>query len=217
MIPTKRLFTRRDPERDAKSIYIFCEGKKREYQYFQYFQGIDSRINIVIHPLKGNEDNSPTGLYQLAIQSLIKTEANPSPKYELLDGDEVWFVIDTDTWDSKVAELRALCGTHQNWKIAQSNPCFEVWLYFHFFEDRATFQWIEICDSWKTFLPEEIPGGFNSSKHSIFIGRAIENADKCFVYEDDGAPATGCTEVFQLGRIIFGFCGRKIEGILNRI
>jgi len=216
MILTKRLFTRRDPEKDAKSIYIFCEGKKREFQYFQYFQGIDSRINIVIHPLKGNEDNSPTGLYELAVQNLLKTGANPSPKYELLEGDEVWFVIDTDTWGAKVAELRSLCGPQQSWKIAQSNPCFEVWLYFHFFENQPAFQWVEICNSWKTFLPEAVPGGFNSNKHPIYIGRAIENSNKCFVLEN-GEPATGCTEVFYLGQVVFEFCRRKIEGILNRV
>lgn len=216
MILTNRLFTRREPEKDAKSIYIFCEGKKREFQYFQYFQGIDSRINIVVYPLKGHEDNSPTGLYQLAERNLLKTEANPVPKYELLEEDEVWFVIDTDTWGSKVAELRGLCATHPNWKISQSNPCFEVWLYFHFFDNRATFQWLEVCDSWKTFLPEAIPGGFHSNKHTILIGRAIENADKCFMLEN-GVPAVGCTEVFQLGRVIFGFCSRKIDGILYRI
>ncbi len=51
MILTNRLFTRREPVKEAKSVYIFCEGKKREYQYFRYFQGIDSRINIVIHEI----------------------------------------------------------------------------------------------------------------------------------------------------------------------
>lgn len=105
MILTNRLFTRREPERDARSMFIFCEGKKREAQYFRYFQGIDSRINIVVHPMKGDEDNSPTGLYRLAAQHLIKTENNPYPTYELLKEDEVWFVVDTDSWGNKVAEL----------------------------------------------------------------------------------------------------------------
>lgn len=216
MILTNRLFTRREPEKNAKSIYIFCEGKKREFQYFQYFQGIDSRINIVVYPLQGHENNSPTGLFQLAAQNLLQTETNPVPKYELLEEDEVWFVIDTDTWGSKVGELRELCTFHRNWNISQSNPCFEVWLYFHFFDDPATFQWREVCDSWKTFLPEVIPGGFHSNKHAILIGRAIEYAEKCFAFEND-VPALGCTEVFQLGRIIYGVCWKKIEGILNRI
>lgn len=216
MILTNRLFTRREPERNAKSIYIFCEGKKREYQYFQYFQGIDSRINIVVHPLNGQENNSPTGLYSMAIHNLLKTDVNPTPKYEILEGDEVWFVIDTDTWKGKVAELRTLCQRHPDWGVVQSNPCFEVWLYFHFFVGRANFPWIEMCDTWKSFLPKTIPGGFHSGKHPIFIGQAIENAEKSFLIEND-APAVGCTDVFKLAKVIYGFCRKKIENIANRI
>ena len=98
MMLTNRLFTRRDPEKDAKSIYIFCEGLKREFQYFLYFKGIDSRINIEVYPLESHENNSPTGLYEIAKTCLLKSADNPNPKYELLEGDEVWFVIDTDTW-----------------------------------------------------------------------------------------------------------------------
>lgn len=197
-------------------MFIFCEGKKREAQYFRYFQGIDSRINIVVHPMKGDEDNSPTGLYRLAAQHLIKTENNPYPTYELLKEDEVWFVVDTDSWGNKVAELRSLCQQHPNWKIAQSNPCFEVWLYFHSFENRAVFQWLESCNTWKAFLTENIPGGFNSNKHPIYIGRAIEYAERNFLSQND-APEAGCTEVFRLAKVIYLFCRRKIEGILNRI
>ena len=37
MILTNRLFERQEPSKEAKSIYIFCEGVKREYQYFEYF------------------------------------------------------------------------------------------------------------------------------------------------------------------------------------
>ncbi|MEK7253185.1 MAG: RloB family protein [Bacteroidota bacterium] len=216
MILTNRLFTRREPEKDAKKIYVFCEGKKRECQYFQYFQGIDSRINIVVHPLQGNENNSPTGLYQLANQCFSIGENAASPTYELLEEDEVWFVIDTDTWGAKVAELRTHCQSQSNWKIAQSNPCFEVWLYFHLFHEPAKFQWMEICETWKSILPDKIPGGFQSNKHSIFIGRAINNARSCFALEND-APAAGCTEVFQLAAVIYGFCRKKIEGLLYRL
>lgn len=48
MILTNRLFERVAPNREAKSIYIFSEGAKREVQYFNYFKGLDSRINIEV-------------------------------------------------------------------------------------------------------------------------------------------------------------------------
>ena len=132
MIPTNRLFSRREPTRDAKSLYIFCEGKKREYH------------------------------------------------------------------------------------IAQSYPCFEVWLYYHLFEKPATFPWIETCNSWKEHLANNIEGGFNSSKHPINIGLAMEYARVNFQKVGD-APAVGSSNVFELATVIYSFCGRKIEGIRNKI
>jgi hypothetical protein len=216
MLLTNRLFTRREPEKEAKSLYVFCEGKKREYQYFKYFEGIDSRVNIVVYPLRGNEDNSPTGLYDLAIQCFFKSGDKPAPKYELLPGDEVWFVIDTDAWGEKVAQLRTNCNQHTDWYIAQSNPCFEVWLYFHLFEQPAIFEWAETCETWRAFLSQNVTGGFNSKKHPILIADAIERANNAFDSED-GMPAVGSTEVFRLGKTIYGFCKWKIEWFLNRL
>lgn len=69
MILTNRLFKRREPFKEAKCIYIFCEGAKREFQYFNFFKEIDSRINIEIYSLDSNEDNSPLGLYKIAEKS----------------------------------------------------------------------------------------------------------------------------------------------------
>jgi hypothetical protein len=219
MILSNRPFTRREPVKNAKSIFIYCEGKRREFQYFQYFQyfqGIDSRINIVIYSLEGHENNSPTGLYQLAARDLLKTVENPSPKFELLSIDEVWFVIDTDAWGTKVNALRSLCENNTNWKVAQSHPCFEVWLYVHHFVISPDFREYDRCEFWKNRLSEAVSGGFNSKKHPIFIGTAIQNAKNCFKREN-GAPAPGCTEVFELGEVIWDVCSRKIEVMLSRM
>ena len=58
-----------------------------------------------------------------------------APKYELdlKQNDEVWFVIDTDEWGNKIISLKDDCNTKQSWNVAQSNPCFEIWLYYHFY------------------------------------------------------------------------------------
>jgi hypothetical protein len=48
-----REFKRKPPSRDAKKIYVFCEGKTRESEYFNFFQGLDSRISIIVCFLEG--------------------------------------------------------------------------------------------------------------------------------------------------------------------
>ncbi len=105
---------------------------------------------------------------------------------------------------------------HTNWNIAQSNPCFEVWLYYHRFDTQATTLQMETCAKWKSFLTDSIPGGFDSRKHPIYIGDAIINSANHFE-EADGMPSVGSTEVFRLAQVIQAFCRWKIENILSKI
>lgn len=131
IISKSRLYSRSEPTREATLIIIYCEGKERESLYFNYFSEINSNIRIEVEAPEHDGDTSPTGLYDKAEKHIIKTDSN-NIKYELTDGDTVWFVIDTDSWEGKITELRDRCKTKSNWFVVQSNPCFEVWLFYHF-------------------------------------------------------------------------------------
>lgn len=80
MILTNRLFERQPPSREAKSLYVCCEGAKREYQYFKYFREIDSRIKIEVNKISPDDNNSPSGLYNLAVNSF---SSGTKPKFTL--------------------------------------------------------------------------------------------------------------------------------------
>lgn len=217
MILKNRLFERREPSREAKSIFIFCEGVRREFHYFQYFKEIDSRINIEVYPLTSEDDNSPTGLYEKACLSIIKTEDNPSPKYQFIEGtDEVWFVIDIDMWGDKISRLREICKGHKDWSIAQSNPCFEVWLYYHFNNVTPEFEGCWTSSAWKDFINTVIVGGFDSRKHPIYVKTAIYNSEKNYI-ENGQMPNVGSTEVFKLAKVIYSLVGERIELALRAI
>lgn len=212
MILKNRLFERREPSRDAKLFIIFCEGKKREPDYFNYFEGICSRIKFEIIPAEQEGNNSPTGLYEIASLNIVQTDENPCPKYTNNPEDEIWFVIDTDSWGEKIQELRSLCKkSHKNWFIAQSNPCFEVWLYYHFKKEKPSFDGMESAANWKAFLNDEIiPGGFDSRKHPLLLIDAINNSTANHL-EDEEAINLGCTEVFKLAKNFYPY----VKEILN--
>ena len=217
MILKNRLFERVPPTRDAKSIYIFCEGVRTEYKYFQYFREMDSRINIEIHELKPDENNSPKGLMDIAKSCLDKTESNPNPKYEMLAGDEVWVVFDTDpdkleTRKPQIVQLREECN-NLKWQVAQSNPCFEVWLYYHFCDKNAEFQGKEISKEWKRFLDKEF-GGFDTRKHPLYIETAAKNAENNFISQNN-QPDIGATEVYKLSQSILPFVKNKLDAVLK--
>jgi len=131
-------------------------------------------------------------------------------KYEVSEGDHVWFVIDTDEWDSHISHLRQNCAGRPNWHVAQSNPCFEVWLYYHLFSENAASVSLSDCTAWKNHVNAQVPGGFNSRKHPIYIADAIKNAERCFA-ADGEEVLYGSTEMFQLGKVLCPMVAPAIE------
>jgi len=205
-----RLYTREEPTKDAKLIIIYCEGKKREKQYFNYFSEISSKIRLEVEAPAHHDNTSPYGLYKKAVSHIIKSADNSELKYE--KDDEVWFVIDTDKWGVQIEELRDNCLEQENWNVAQSNPCFEVWLFYHLFSFES-FDGMERSKGWKQYLNTKVAGGFDSKKHTILVKTAIENAKLKF----DDTIDVGATEVFKLAESFYPFVEDKIEKALNKI
>jgi len=102
------------------------------------------------------------------------------------EGDQGWFVIDTDSWDDSIPKLRSLCESRDNWLVAQSNSCFEVWLYYHVFNSFAGDIELNGCSEWKNFVTTPILGGFDSKKHPLLIADAIAHAEMHFRSTDQG-------------------------------
>ena len=222
MILRNRLFERREPNRDAKTIYIFAEGAKREKQYFEFFKGINSRIKIEVYPLASDQDNSPKGLLALAEHSILPAKENSNPQYEFIEGDEVWLVmdIDPDKFSSRKAQFESVQTTVdslQGWQMVRSNPCFEVWLYGHVQKQLPkNLESLQHCLAWKRLLPQVIKGGFNSRKFPILIKSAIAFAQQHYRTDASG-PLTGSTELFKLGKSIYGLVKPEIEKALQNL
>ena len=198
-----KIYQRLPPNRDAKKVYIFCEGD-REVSYFNYFMGISSNIDII--PIGSEEGKSdPTKLKDQAFVYFQKTSL--SADYH----DEVWFVIDTDRWNEKekIAQLKSFClenKTDQNsWEVSQSNPSFEVWLYYHFMEEKPKVQEVKSYSSFKEYLNHKIKGGFDTRKAPIHIKTAIDHSLKHFQKDDKGQPILYTTEVHYLAQSIYPF------------
>lgn len=212
MLSRNRLYVRQAPNRDARLFLIFCEGTVTEPNYFKYFNELNSQIRIVPVPGNPQGNNSPEGLLATAKAATIKNASNPNPEYDLQNDDEVWFVIDTDQWGEAINTLRAEAAEY-GWSVAQSNPCFEVWLYHHFHELPATFEGHESSVNWKEKLNEIIPGGFNPRKHPIYIQTAITNARTGIA----NVSTPSCTEVYLLAERFYPLIASEIEEALQKI
>lgn len=212
MLSRSRLYTRQLPDKDARLFLIFCEGTVTEPNYFKYFNELNSQIKIVPIPANPQGNNSPEGLVTAAKNATLQNANNPNPEYDLQNDDEVWFVIDTDQWSEAILTLRTQAIEH-GWNVAQSNPCFEVWLYHHFYLPPATFEGHESSINWKEKLNELIAGGFDHRKHPIFIQTAMASSRDGLT--DIEKPS--CTEVYLLAERIYPLVASEIEEALKRI
>lgn len=221
MILTNRLFERVPPSREAKSIYIFCEGAKREFNYFEYFKELDSRINVEVYKLHPHEDNSPLGLLKIAEYCIIKSDMNPNPKYNFIEGDEVWIVLDIDkdkdeSREPQIEYIKAECDKSDNWFLVRSNPCFEVWLYYHSYSTMPNLIEPEKCSNWKQHVNDSFKGGFDSRKYPIYIETASINAKNNLISVDN-KPDIGSTEVYILADSIIPLLKDKLKKVIKQI
>lgn len=205
-----RRYERQEPLRDSRKIYIYCEGNKREFDYFRFFCGLSSNVNIIPIPSKDGKTD-PEKLMEAAREEFgINSDVSPKFTLDVSQQDNVWFVIDTDSWGNKITDLRNFCKSqnagldNEAWYVSQSNPSFEIWLYYHKFSEKPVKNDVDKYSSIKEFVDAQIPGGFDSRKHPAMIEAAIQNA-KATYEEENQVLKLYSTEVFKLGQVILPF------------
>ncbi len=229
MIQRRKDYVKREPSRDAHKIYLVCEGKGTEPDYFRFFEGLSSNLQVITIPPADGSD--PIKLMELAKKDLI----GPGRKYtvECEHGDTVWFIIDTDTWEKegKIKPLREFCQAQNSaikgqrdeakqysvWNVAQSNPCFEIWLYYHFYDHKPDKEAVDGCASFKEYVNKMIAGGFNFEKDPVRLEAAITNTEANFQLDKDGNLNVYSTEMYIPGREILGFVKTELDKLRNKL
>ena len=229
MIQRRRDYGKREPSRYAHKIYLVCEGKDTELNYFKFFEGLSSNLQVIAIPPTVGTD--PIKLMKRAQEVLL--DDNRQYTVECEHGDTVWFIIDTDTWEKegKIKPLREFCQEQNDiirekydevkpypvWNVAQSNPCFEIWLYYHFYDKKPSQEKVGDCVSFKEFVHLEISGGFNFEKDLARLEDAISNAEANFGMEKDGRLSLYSTEMNKPGREILGFVKSELDKLRNKL
>lgn len=208
------------PFKEAKKIYIFGEGEKKEIDYFNYFKGFTSNIDIIAIP-NNNGQSDPIKLKENS-ELLFFGNDSIDPKYILSAelNDEVWFVIDTDRWNEgdKINSLRSFVNeknlNYVGWFVVQSNPSFELWLYYHFNSEKPTGIEVKNFASFKEYVNANIPGGFDNRKMPLEIQNASNIAERNFEISNN-QPDLYSTEVFHLANQIIKFTKTQLDQCLE--
>lgn len=230
MITRRKYYTKKAPSRDSHKIYIICEGTGTEPDYFSFFEGLSSNLQIItIPPGKGTD---PIKLMELAQTLFLGDDRNYTVDY--LQNDRVWFIIDTDSWgkEGKIKPLREFCSNQNSditkqfnevkpysaWNVAQSNPSFEIWLYYHFYKDKPIDSDVEQYTTFKEFINNLISGGYNYTLDQVRLPDAIKNAENNYSMEDDSHyPDLYSTEVYLLGKEIYPFIKNELDKLKNKL
>lgn len=212
-----KVYTKVDAFKNAKKIYIICEGEKREIDYFNFFTGLVSNIEIITIA-NDNGKSDPVKLKEKAERCLQNQSISLSMEFM----DELWFIIDTDRWNEqhKIDALRDFVHeknkTYRGWFVAQSNPAFEIWLYYHFYEEKPEEKEVAAAVSFKEFVAKRIKGGFDSRTMPLKIQQARLNAEKNHATEH-GQPVKYATEVFNLAEQIIYFTKKQLDDCLAEL
>lgn len=229
MITRRDYYAKREPSKDASKIFIVCEGEGSEPEYYRFFNGLSSNLELIIIPPEDGTD--PLKLINLAKQKLLNTENGAS--IDVMQKDKVWFAVDTDTWEDegKISILREFCkernkiafdnydelNPYSVWNVAQSNPCFEIWLYYHHYDMAPNREEEAKCPTFKAFVNSKISGGFDYQKDPVRLKDAIRNAQAVFKTQQNGNPELWSTEQYMLGKDIFRFVESELCKLRNKL
>lgn len=229
MITRRKDYSKQLPSKDARKMYLFCEGAGTEQDYFTFFKELSSNLEIITIPPESGTD--PLKLMELAKSKLIEEDSRYIMDYRA--SDSVWFVIDTDTWEKegKITPLREFCATNNNmfpekytevkpysaWNVVQSNPCFEIWLYYHFFSDTPNLEEIAKHPSFKAFVGSVISGGFDFQNDPVRVVSAVKNAKATIKRNEEGKLELFSTEVYELAEVIIPFARQHLDRLKGKM
>ena len=103
------------------------------------------------------------------------------------------------------------------WNIAQSNPYFEIWLYYHFYGKAPDVDLVRKAATFKQFVDSTISGGFNYDRDPVRLKEAISNADANFKLTEEGRIAPFATEMVVLGKEINSFVSSILDKLYNKL
>jgi len=116
----------------------------------------------------------------------------------------------------QIKQIQGKCNELENWYLAQSNPCFEVWLYYHLHSGKPKFDNSEKCSEWKQLVNSSVKGGFDSRRHPIYIETASTNAEKNFKIDNEKLDI-GSTDMYHLANAITHLVSSKLKKVLKVI
>lgn len=206
---------RREAFRDARLVVIASEGKDTERIYFKALAKEYANPRVHVHVLERSEDEKNNS----SPEHVLKQLNDYKTQYALEADDELWLVVDKDSWtDGMLSRVAAVCAKDAAMNMALSNPCFELWLLLHL-EDATSLtpeeykMWLENRRKSKNADPylkvrlRQKLGSYHESSYDapalvVNVETAIERARRLDKGPGDRWPQTLGTRVYLLAESV---------------
>lgn len=128
-------------------ILLVCEGKnKTERQYFYHFNTRESHFQLKI------KDSEATDVMGMARKAATLYKNN---EMDVKNGDQAFCLIDLDLNHDKYEKYIEASKKYPKIKFIASNPCFEIWLLYHFTETpKVELSSKAVKEQLKKYIPE---------------------------------------------------------------
>ncbi len=195
------------PSQRRKVIYIAFEGSKTERKYFDGVIKQHNMRNIRLLTKKNTRSSPSDVIKRLDIQKGTRKQVHAVELEE-----EFWAVFDTDRRPTELLSRVAEEAKLKNYFVADSIPCFEVWLVQHFNSLRnlsgfAGDAEVGGCDRVIGFLRKRFDPTYHKSKYDVskYVDRldnAICNAEKDDTEKHEAMFSTTGSRVYKLAQSI---------------
>ncbi|MEV6983706.1 RloB family protein [Sphaerisporangium sp. NPDC051017] len=189
---SRDLRRRSDTKKEKPRILIVTEGANTEPQYFRGLIRDLQASGVEVYRLRVEGiGRDPERVVQKAV--VISSEAPAGDEYE-----HVWCVVDVD--DHATLEKALLAARRASIKVAISNPCFDVWLLWHFSEHRSHVNQATLKRKLRDFgiHDKNLPDDFPYANHTSAMARA----EACGVSDGFEIPANPSSSVGRLIRML---------------
>jgi len=192
-----------------KSFFVIVSGgEKTERLYFKIISNQDRFERIKIEFIADAKQLNPKGLLETAIykQGHYKTSQENEP-------DKIYIVSDVDDFMSELLVIKPDCE-RLNISLIISNSCFEVWIYYAYFENVTGFilpeNNLQISKSFKRWMPSNV----NPTKAILNIEQNIKNAKAHYEEDENKIPKLFSTNMFLLAEEILPLIDRELKRLI---
>jgi hypothetical protein len=203
---------RRSHRRPKPRVLIACEGNQTEPNYFDGLRREQAVQNRFVVKIVRGDGKTPLEAVEKALAAVEAAEQR-GPAFRF---DEVWCVLDVEQAgeNPQLDEARKLAGEN-HFRVALSNPAFEVWILSHFERTAAAFiDCDKVIEQLNKHWLREYGREYEKADRDLYrrlrdrTTGAVENArwvrEQHFAGENDAIRCNSSTEVYRLAERLLG-------------